>query len=153
LTDNLHRKWVPAKPEDRSRLPGPHSSIRHSLAYWSVGQTDKEYAVLVRSTGRAVAAKSAIPGPYWRRHQRLETAEKWPPTRLSSGSNALQSVQQRPPGNPKPEVHLCRRHLRGHTSTHFAELECSLTADMARMAQFCHCWCLKPDVTKTVSSV
>ena len=35
----------------------------------------------------------------------------------------------------------------------FAKLECSLTADMARMAQYCHLWRLKPSVTKTVSSV
>ena len=33
------------------------------------------------------------------------------------------------------------------------ELECSLTADMARMAQYCQRWRLKPSVTKTVSSV
>jgi hypothetical protein len=35
----------------------------------------------------------------------------------------------------------------------FVELECSLTADMARMAQYCHRWRLKPSVTKTDSSV
>jgi hypothetical protein len=35
----------------------------------------------------------------------------------------------------------------------FVELECSLTADMARMAEYCHRWRLKPSVTKTVSSV
>ena len=35
----------------------------------------------------------------------------------------------------------------------FVELECSLTADMARMAQYCHRWRLKPSITKTVSSV
>ena len=35
----------------------------------------------------------------------------------------------------------------------FVELECTLTADMARMAQYCHRWRLKPSVTKTVSSV
>jgi len=35
----------------------------------------------------------------------------------------------------------------------FVELECSLTADMARMAQYCHRWRLKPSAAKTVSSV
>ena len=40
--------------------------------------------------------------------------------------------------------------IQAHT---FAELECTLTADMARMAQYCHLWRLKPSVTKTVSSV
>ena len=45
------------------------------------------------------------------------------------------------------DICLCTQ---AHT---FAELECSLTADMARMAQYCHRWHLKPSVTKTVSSV
>lgn len=35
----------------------------------------------------------------------------------------------------------------------FAELECSLTSDMARMSEYCNRWRLKPSVTKTVSSV
>ena len=35
----------------------------------------------------------------------------------------------------------------------FVELECTLTADMARMAEYCHRWRLKPSTTKTVSSV
>ena len=35
----------------------------------------------------------------------------------------------------------------------FVELECTLTADMARMAEYCHRWRLKPSITKTVSSV
>jgi hypothetical protein len=35
----------------------------------------------------------------------------------------------------------------------FIELECSLTADMAQVAHYCHRWRLKPSVTKTVSIV
>jgi hypothetical protein len=35
----------------------------------------------------------------------------------------------------------------------FIELECNLTADMARMTEYCRRWRLKPSVTKTVSSV
>ena len=35
----------------------------------------------------------------------------------------------------------------------FAELECSLTADMERMAAYCRTWRLKPSLSKTVSSV
>ena len=41
----------------------------------------------------------------------------------------------------------------GTQAQSFVELECSLTADMARMAQYCQRWRLKPSVTKTVSSV
>jgi hypothetical protein len=35
----------------------------------------------------------------------------------------------------------------------FAELECSLTADVARLAQYCRRWRLKPSSAKTVASV
>ena len=35
----------------------------------------------------------------------------------------------------------------------FAELECNLSSDMARMAEYCQHWRLKPSVAKTVSSV
>ena len=35
----------------------------------------------------------------------------------------------------------------------FAELECSLTSDMARMTDYCHHWRLKPSPAKTVSCV
>jgi hypothetical protein len=35
----------------------------------------------------------------------------------------------------------------------FVELECSLTSDMARMAEYCYRWHLTPSVSKTVSSV
>ena len=35
----------------------------------------------------------------------------------------------------------------------FAELECSLSSDMARMADYCHHWRLKPSPAKTVSCV
>lgn len=35
----------------------------------------------------------------------------------------------------------------------FSELECVLTADMARMSEYCQRWRLKPSVLKTVSSV
>ena len=35
----------------------------------------------------------------------------------------------------------------------FAELECNLSSDMARMAQYCQYWRLKPSAAKTVSSV
>jgi Reverse transcriptase (RNA-dependent DNA polymerase) len=41
----------------------------------------------------------------------------------------------------------------GTQSHTFVKLECSLTADMARMAQYSHRWRLKPSITKTVSSV
>ena len=40
--------------------------------------------------------------------------------------------------------------VQAHT---FVELECTLTADMARMAQYCHRWRLNPSIAKTVSSV
>src|ERR1700759_2953766 len=39
---------------------------------------------------------------------------------------------------------------RAHT---FVEVECTLTADMARIAEYCHKWRLKPSLTKTVSSM
>ena len=35
----------------------------------------------------------------------------------------------------------------------FAELECTLTADLARLTQYCQQWRLKPSVSKTVASV
>ena len=35
----------------------------------------------------------------------------------------------------------------------FAELECTLSSDMDRMAGYCHRWRLKPSATKTVSSI
>ena len=35
----------------------------------------------------------------------------------------------------------------------FAELECTLTADLARLSQYCQQWRLKPSVLKTVASV
>lgn len=35
----------------------------------------------------------------------------------------------------------------------FAELECTLSSDMGRMAEFCRHWRLKPSASKTVSSV
>jgi len=35
----------------------------------------------------------------------------------------------------------------------FAEIECTLSADLARMSEYCHCWRLKPSTTKTVTSV
>ena len=35
----------------------------------------------------------------------------------------------------------------------FTEVECTLTVVMARITYYCHKWCLKPSVTKTVSSV
>ena len=40
-----------------------------------------------------------------------------------------------------------------HQATTFAELECTLTADLARITEYCSRWRLKPSVTKTVSSV
>ena len=35
----------------------------------------------------------------------------------------------------------------------FAEIERTLSADLARMSEYCHCWRLKPSTTKTVTSV
>jgi len=35
----------------------------------------------------------------------------------------------------------------------FAEIECTLSADLARMSEYCHYWRLKPSTTKTVTSV
>ena len=35
----------------------------------------------------------------------------------------------------------------------FVEVECSLTADMAQIAEYCHKWRLKLSLTKAVSSV
>ena len=35
----------------------------------------------------------------------------------------------------------------------FAQIECTLSADLARMSEYCHCWRLKPSTTKTVTSV
>mgnify|MGYP003407164026 CR=1 FL=1 len=40
-----------------------------------------------------------------------------------------------------------------HQASTFAELECTLTADLARITEYCSRWRLKPSVTKTVSSV
>ena len=60
-----------------------------------------------------------FPGPHGKRHQRLETPKEWPTTGLGTSSNALQPVHQRPSSNSKPEVHLCRRYMPGHTGTHF----------------------------------
>ena len=41
----------------------------------------------------------------------------------------------------------------GTQASTFTELECVLTADMARLAEYCCKWRLKPSATKTVSSV
>ena len=41
----------------------------------------------------------------------------------------------------------------GTQAQSFAELECSLSSDMARMADYCHHWRLKPSPAKTVSCV
>jgi hypothetical protein len=41
----------------------------------------------------------------------------------------------------------------GAQASSFVELECTLTTDIARMAEYCRRWRLKPSVAKTVSSV
>ena len=45
------------------------------------------------------------------------------------------------------DIHLATQ------SQYFRELECSLSADLARMAHYCRQWRLKPSPTKTVGSV
>jgi len=37
-------------------------------------------------------------------------------------------------------------------SQYFSELECSLSADLARLSYYCRQWCLKPSAAKTVVS-
>ena len=37
-------------------------------------------------------------------------------------------------------------------SQYFSELECSLSADLARMSHYCRLWRLKPSAPKTVAS-
>ena len=46
-----------------------------------------------------------------------------------------------------------RRFMYGTQAQTFAELDCSLTSDMARMTDYCHHWRLKPSPAKTVSCV
>ena len=57
------------------------------------------------------------------------------------------------------QLHISRRFIFsddiccGTQSRTFSKLESTLTADMARIAEYCRLWRLKPSISKTVSSV
>ena len=105
---------------------------------------------------RFTAAKPPFPGPYGRWHQLLAHQGHWTPS-LPQGSVLAPTlfnlyINDLPATSSRKFIYaddICCA-VEGRT---FAEIECTLSADLARMSEYCHYWRLKPSTTKTVTSV
>jgi len=141
--NNLYRKWVPTATQDRSSLSVAYDTVWHTGLLAKLTQNIpycfcRLVELLLR--GRRFPVHMGNDVSAWRNQVNVL------PTLFNLYTNDL-------PVTKSHRFIYADDSCFGTQAQIFAELECSLSFDMARMEDYCRHWCLKPSPVKTVSCV